>query len=246
MLLQLTFSQNLVELKADCLKKISEEEYSKILIYSSAFFNNKGNFKGFGGTKFIPDVNAEIFEKFYKCSLSYKSKGELMDYLYNSIKDLLFAYENLHSKLGIPNKDGFSGYYSSNFTEEEIKFINEFMGIINLSEVNSRLIKENDENFSILIGSYSVSPPKIHYYKTKKIKVIYGDYGIFLRRLSFQLSKSLNFTANLMQLNMMKAYIKHFETGDIETHKDSQRYWVRDVGPVVETNLGFVENYQVI
>ena len=30
---------------------------------------------------------------------------------------------------------------------------------------------------------------------------------------------------------------------DIELHKESQRAWVKDVSPVVECNLGFVESY---
>jgi len=42
---------------------------------------------------------------------------------------------------------------------------------------------------------------------------------------------------------MLDHYIKTFRTGDIEAHKDSQREWVKDKGPVVETNIGYVESY---
>ena len=42
---------------------------------------------------------------------------------------------------------------------------------------------------------------------------------------------------------MIQKYIESNETGDMEAHKDSQRYWVQDKGPVVETNLGWVEYY---
>lgn len=42
---------------------------------------------------------------------------------------------------------------------------------------------------------------------------------------------------------MCQKYVEHLETGDIDAHKDSQRYWVQDKGPVVETNLGWVETY---
>ena len=42
---------------------------------------------------------------------------------------------------------------------------------------------------------------------------------------------------------MIDLYIKHFETGDINIHKDSQRAWIKDKGPSVECNLGWIETY---
>jgi dipeptidyl-peptidase III len=42
---------------------------------------------------------------------------------------------------------------------------------------------------------------------------------------------------------MIGHYIEHFKTGSVEAHKESQRKWVKDKGPVVETNIGWVEVY---
>jgi len=42
---------------------------------------------------------------------------------------------------------------------------------------------------------------------------------------------------------MIELYIKHYNTGSIETHKDSQRKWIADKGPAVESNMGWIENY---
>lgn len=42
---------------------------------------------------------------------------------------------------------------------------------------------------------------------------------------------------------MLECYIEHFNYGDINVHKDSQKHWVKDVNPIIETNIGFVETY---
>ena len=42
---------------------------------------------------------------------------------------------------------------------------------------------------------------------------------------------------------MVQKYIEHVGSGDINDHKDSQRFWIKDKGPVIETNLGWVEAY---
>ena len=34
-----------------------------------------------------------------------------------------------------------------------------------------------------------------------------------------------------------------FRTGDMEHYKEGSRFWVKDVGPVVESYIGFVETY---
>ena len=42
---------------------------------------------------------------------------------------------------------------------------------------------------------------------------------------------------------MLQYYIDHYKTGSIDAHKNSQRKWIKDKGPVVETNMGWIETY---
>lgn len=58
------------------------------------------------------------------------------------------------------------------------------------------------------------------------------------------LAKAVPVAANENQRKMLEAYVKHFDKGDINDFKESQKAWVLDQGPAVETNIGFIENYR--
>lgn len=42
---------------------------------------------------------------------------------------------------------------------------------------------------------------------------------------------------------MIGEYLDHFRTGDMQKHIESQKYWIQDKGPIIETNIGFIESY---
>lgn len=41
----------------------------------------------------------------------------------------------------------------------------------------------------------------------------------------------------------MEHYIEHFNNGSVDEHKDASRSWIKDVNPIVESYIGFIENY---
>lgn len=57
------------------------------------------------------------------------------------------------------------------------------------------------------------------------------------------MKKATAFAGEGNQRSMVEAYVDHFKFGDVEKHKDSQRHWIKDVGPIVETNIGYIETY---
>lgn len=243
-LLQLLYQQPLASLQASALSKgVSQEDFQRILAYSTGVFLNCGNFKSFGDTKFVPDVSEEVFFKFLESSRAYENQREVVEDIWKNIKNQIFNSTGKYKKIGFPDVDGFSGYYSSNITEVEAKKIAKFSQILNLSELNTRIVKNEQNEYLLLVASVNMKVPQTHFYEDMKIKVIYGDFSPFLRRLVLALSKALPYASNLNQKNMLKAYIEHFLSGDVEKHKESQRYWVKDIGPIVETNLGFIETY---
>ena len=57
------------------------------------------------------------------------------------------------------------------------------------------------------------------------------------------MEKAKEYAANDTQKEMIEKYLDHFKSGCVQTHKNSQRLWVKDKGPVVESNFGWIEQY---
>ena len=80
--------------------------------------------------------------------------------------------------------------------------------------------------------------------KGHKIKLVYGDHAKEMGLISEYHRKAAENAANENQKKMQDSYVKSFESGSLEAFKDSQRFWIKDKGPMVESNLGFVETYR--
>ena len=123
---------------------------------------------------------------------------------------------------------------------------------------NTRLRKNADGSFDILIASAVTKVPSSGGdigteteftledgpLKGHKITLVYGDHSKELQIIAGYHKKAAKDAANDNQKNMQFAYAKSFEEGSLEAFKQSQRYWIRDKGPIVESNIGFVETYQ--
>lgn len=64
-----------------------------------------------------------------------------------------------------------------------------------------------------------------------------------MKKVVDNMQNAVNYAQGDHQKKMVEHYVKHFHYGNVEVHKDSQREWIKDVGPVVETNIGFIETY---
>jgi len=80
--------------------------------------------------------------------------------------------------------------------------------------------------------------------KGKRLQLVYGDYSKEMGVIAAYHKKAAENAANENQKNMQLAYAKSFAEGSLEAFKNSQRFWIRDKGPMVESNIGFVETYR--
>ena len=244
-ILQHVFSESLNSLKISCYENdISREEWDMIIRYCAAFIQNCGNYRSFGDVKFIPEVSEEKFLTFIKSSKSFniESNSSKLLNLWNKIKYFIFKCDGAYSHLGLYPK-GLSGYYSHDLENHEILLVDEFLQVLKISPLNTRIGKFTDKEYVVLIASANLRKKSTHFYKDVKIQIQYGDFSPFLRRISNYFEKASEFTGNSNQKKMIDLYLEHFYNGDIEVHKESQRVWVKDISPIIESNIGFIETY---
>lgn len=235
--------QSFEEVKSTTLKNgFSEEEWTQLTAYLAGFLQNCGNYFSFGDNKFIPEISREKFWTFIKGSEAYKLEPQKVEDVWRSIETEIFSYKKPYGEIGFSDNGCLSSYYSPNMSKADCKFVQDFLESISMSALNTRVVKVNDDFYKVLVCSYA-SGGKVYEYQNKKISVVFGDFSPFMDKLIHNLRESKNFAANDNQRQMIDHYIEHFHSGDINKHKESQRSWIKDTNPIIETNIGFIEVY---
>ncbi|MCJ1312893.1 hypothetical protein MMC25_006569 [Agyrium rufum] len=234
---------------------VSDGDFKAFVEYAAQFMGNLGNYKSFGDSKFVPRLFPESLEKLV--AVCPKAKE-----LYQGIKSDdggIFANTKKSSLMhfGYPDRGLISAYYpdSPDITEEEISYISHFMGDKKLLPENTRLKKLKSGDFELLIASAVLNPPadvrdagelaewqldgKL---QGKRLTLVYGDHQEEMAKIALSMKKAAQYAADDLQKTMMEAYAKSFSTGSMAAFLDSQKSWVKDLGPKVESNIGFIES----
>eukprot|EP00039_Didymoeca_costata_P022329 m.4269 g.4269 ORF g.4269 m.4269 type:complete len:705 (-) comp2945_c0_seq1:1039-3153(-) len=223
------------DLKSKCLEAgVTEDQFTAFLAYTSTFFANAGNYRSFGDTKIVPSNTEEEFQAIVKAC-----EDEKISTLYDDCKELMFSLEQNVRTLGF-KPSGITTYYSSNCTVEDAKTAQKFMDAEGLSPYNTRLFKNDDGKLIVRIAAAEEKKGPVG----DNISVEYGDYAPIMSRISDSLLKAKQHAANDNQRAMLDRYVASFNTGSIDEHKQGSRFWIRDIGPTVESYIGFIESYQ--
>jgi dipeptidyl-peptidase III len=232
---------------------VSNEDVHAYLAYAAQFLGNCGNYKGFGDSKFIPRVSEENFAKLAavskECEALYQKAMKTGGGIYETSDAGM-----MH--LGYPGKGHLSTYYpnSPDIELDEIVAVGDALGEKGLLLENTRLRKTKTGDFDILIASGISNPPgqdrdlggteTIDLPNGKKMNLIFGDHKEEMAKAALEVKRAAKESANDTQHKMLEEYARSFGTGSIQAFKESQKLWVQDKGPVLETNLGFVETYR--
>lgn len=61
------------------------------MVYTAAFLNNMGNYRGFGDTKFVPEVAQEKFFALIRSSNAGKKDPDRINFLLENISESLYS-----------------------------------------------------------------------------------------------------------------------------------------------------------
>lgn len=233
---------------------VGEADLTAFLQYAAQFLGNGGNYKSFGDSKFIPRCEENVF-----AALAAISPEAQRHYL--ATGGAIFSTDKpglMH--LGFADEGHMTTYYpdSPDITQGEIAAVASWMQKTGLLPENTRLRKTKDGNFELIIASARSSAPneggdigKETQYKLedgpltgKTITLVYGDYAKEMSAIASYIIKAAENAENQTQQKMHLAYAQSFDTGSLLAFKDSQRFWIRDQGPMVECNIGFIETYR--
>ena len=214
---------------------ITDEDLKLFIEYAAACYSNAGNYVSFGHKKFVPLIAQDKVEAILKTSQRY---GEIEE-LWNKIKGIVYDNSEKCSTINLEEKGGKNSYYLGGIKEEEIKMVDKYLQEKNIDPLNTRLLKVKGDKYVVLIGSIDTKTEQW----TDKITAYYGEFSSFLSRINKHLEEAKKYCYNETEKKMLDLYIESFKTGSIEKHKDSQRQWVRDKNPLIETNIGWIETY---
>lgn len=225
----------------------SEEDVSNALNYISCLFGNLGNYLSFGDKKFIPRVDRETFEKMLQSFDKYMHEDQNQSPL-NVILDLAYSLKDNEKLLGY-YPTGVTSYTSPNMTKEEVEKVNQLLVSEGIELWNTRLSKykslKGKQKIIVHVASTETRTKELgEIEEGLSCELVYGDYGLELRNVINNLKEARKYAANDNQSAMLSQYIVHFKSGLIKFHKDAQKWWIKDIEPSVETNIGFIEHYR--
>lgn len=224
-------------------------------MYACGIYGNAGNYKSFGDSKIIPNLPKDKFEKIVKTSKAYRENPKDIQHIWNLVNNIIYSLESRYKTLGLSDQ-GITTYFSENCTKADADLVNEFMQAKVLESWNARCFKtvrkENGKDINVynirLASVETEEAPNItlneETFKNAKFLITRGDYSPLLSLVNENLLKAKERAANDNQKKMLDRYIEHFKTGSLKSHKEGSCFWIKDKGPIVETYIGFIENYR--
>lgn len=183
-----------------------------------------------GDTKIVPNLDDEQFDVIVKSSRAYKLDSEKIDDLWSKCRGPIYNLTERTKCIGLKG-NGITTYFSENCAEEDSDRITEWLKLKKICAYNSRAFKTEESGsatYEIKLASSEVGEQEgvtfpLEEYKGNKFVVTRGDYSPIMALISANLAEAKKHAANENQVQMIEHYIKSFNEGSINEHKDGSR-----------------------
>ena len=242
--------QSFNRLKAAAMKQgVTSKDFEKFLAYFAGVYANMSTYLSFGYKKIVPDLDRQTFKKIL-ASAPHQSQfescfGAKFEAVLALVEEEIHGFEAPYTMINYPASNGSTALLSSNLSSEDLKFFQRAYLHKKMSEINTRSFKQVSENKTKYVISVASIEQRSEQFELegKTVEIQYGDYSEYLSKVNQNLALAAKAARSQLQKDMITDYINHFKTGDIEIHIESQKKWVKDQKPPVETNVGFIETY---
>jgi dipeptidyl-peptidase-3 len=156
--------------------------------------------------------------------------------------------------LGFPSDDAQSAYYTGTETvaKEDLDKVAVFLSSVKIRPRNTRLAKDHDPEtggnvFEVLIASTErdSTPRALGFLESgDRIFAKKGDHAAELEQIVHSLQKASDTASSTLRKEFLLYYTQFFQTGDFTHFNNSQRLWMKDRRPAVETYFGFNYKYR--
>ncbi|GFQ98093.1 dipeptidyl peptidase 3 [Trichonephila clavata] len=128
MLLKIFLIQSMKSLEQTAVNicNFSEDEVQAFFLYVCGIFSSFGNYRGFGDTKFVPDLEKEKFVRLLKATTYGELFPQEMELILSSCLESIYSLNDNNRQLGFPH-NGTTTYLSKNFTPEDNEIVTEFL-----------------------------------------------------------------------------------------------------------------------
>jgi len=223
----------------------NDEVAQRFMEYSAWVLGHLGNYTGFGDTKFVPRLSRKQYLDCVRAAVAGQNDAEATIKLAEEKLDDVFLLNpaNLR-RLGFDDS-GVTSYYTPDVTKKEAEAVQAVLDRHGVSAVNTRCAKIGDKKYRVVAASAEpAGEVKTYEEDGIVVEVSRGDFHTYMARVAQQLDKAAEHAPREVEKKMLEQYSAHFRSGDVAMHKDSQRTWVTDKNPSVETNIGFIETYR--
>lgn len=225
---------------------LTEQEVTAYFVYCAAFLANMGNYKGFGDSKFVPNLSVEKLSQLVKASEAYKADKEGISELVEAVKVPMYSLADKEKQLGLGDK-GVTKYFTPNCNLEDSDLINRFFKSKSLEGYINRAIKTVEGGktlYEIRNAAVDQSTLLEEEFEGCTMKITTGDYSDLMDKVCCNLSEASKHASNNEEASMLGEYVASFQAGSLDRHKEGSRFWIKNKGPLVETYIGFIETYR--